>query len=390
MKWSQPTEIQLAAIPPIMAGRDVIGLAETGSGKTGAFVLPILHSMLTTSAHPMYAIVVAPTRELCAQISAQFDAFGKGLLLKVVTLVGGLSAVDQARALAREPHIVVASPGRLSDHLANTRGFVLSSLKFLVMDEADKLLTLDFEEELKKIVKNCPSTRQTLLFSATMSAKIAKLEKLSLQSPIKIGVSEKTDTAKNLTQFMVVVPANDKIPYLAALVKRVAAYRSIVFCNTCKYAIVLAAYLRRLNIVAVAMTGDMKQEVRLTALGRFKKKDCKVLLTTEVGARGLDLPEVHYVINFDVPMTYKDYIHRVGRTARAGKSGQSFTLVTQYDTERFVAIEQKIGVRCDKWDEISVADYKAYDLPALRKAAEQEFEEARAKKIFHKRKRTTR
>eukprot|EP01054_Gregarina_sp_Poly1_P000682 Gregarina_sp_Poly_1__681@NODE_1162_length_4890_cov_49_798673_g797_i0_p2_GENE_NODE_1162_length_4890_cov_49_798673_g797_i0NODE_1162_length_4890_cov_49_798673_g797_i0_p2_ORF_typecomplete_len530_score98_35DEAD/PF00270_29/3_3e51DEAD/PF00270_29/21Helicase_C/PF00271_31/1_5e03Helicase_C/PF00271_31/1_7e03Helicase_C/PF00271_31/9_6e30ERCC3_RAD25_C/PF16203_5/8_7e13ResIII/PF04851_15/3_3e10SNF2_N/PF00176_23/0_0047Flavi_DEAD/PF07652_14/0_013AAA_19/PF13245_6/1_2e03AAA_19/PF13245_6/0_15CMS1/PF14617_6/8_2e03CMS1/ len=386
LKWQAPTPIQIAAIPAVLAGRDVIGLAETGSGKTGAFVLPILHSMLTKSAHPMYAAVVSPTRELCSQIAGQFDVFGRGLLLKVVTLVGGLSTVEQAKALARLPHVVVATPGRLIDHLENTKGFSLSDLEFFVMDEADRLLTLDFEEELKKIIRHCPARRQTLLFSATMSSRVSKLEKLSLQKPVKVGVSEKTDTAPNLKQYMVLVPLNDKFAYLAAWLRKFEGYRTIVFCNTCKMAVVMAAFLRRLNFSVAALTGDMKQAIRLGALNRFKRRDCKVLLTTEVGSRGLDLPEVRFVVNFDVPMTYKDYIHRVGRTARAGQSGQSFTLVTQYEAERFLTIERKIGVRCEKWDEIGAEIYRNYDLPSLRKSAEQEFEEAKKKKIFKKKK----
>eukprot|EP01053_Blabericola_migrator_P000428 Blabericola_migrator_1__427@NODE_1102_length_5429_cov_104_416076_g755_i0_p1_GENE_NODE_1102_length_5429_cov_104_416076_g755_i0NODE_1102_length_5429_cov_104_416076_g755_i0_p1_ORF_typecomplete_len524_score118_61DEAD/PF00270_29/9_4e50DEAD/PF00270_29/13Helicase_C/PF00271_31/3_6e03Helicase_C/PF00271_31/1_4e03Helicase_C/PF00271_31/4_9e28ERCC3_RAD25_C/PF16203_5/1_6e12ResIII/PF04851_15/6_2e11SNF2_N/PF00176_23/0_00012SecA_DEAD/PF07517_14/0_00031AAA_19/PF13245_6/0_00065Flavi_DEAD/PF07652_14/0_0011UTP25/PF0 len=384
MGWEAPTEVQKAVIPIAMTGRDIIALAETGSGKTGAFVLPILHKMLTQGAHPMYALVMAPSRELATQIAAQFAAFGKGLLLKVLTLIGGMSEVEQAKSLARDPHVLVSTPGRLLYHLTNTRGFSLAALEFFVLDEADKLLIADFETELRAILKQCPSTRQTLLFSATMTTRITKLEKLSLQNPIKVGINEKTDTAANLIQYMKLVPFDDKLAYTAALLKQLEAYRSIVFSNTCRQAAVLAAYLNGLNIQAVAMTGNMTQGVRLNRLNRFKKKEMRVLVTTEVGSRGLDLPEVHYVINFDVPQTYKDYIHRVGRTARAGKKGQSITLCSQYDCTRLTQIEQKIGVRCMEYNEVSLEQYKQYDLPALKKSAELQYEEALQKKIFVK------
>lgn len=200
--WTTPTPIQMKAIPAALSGRDIIGLAVTGSGKTGAFALPILQSMISAKPQAFHAIAIAPTRELCIQIAEQFKILGSAFQLKIATLVGGLNAVEQTKDLARQPHIIVATPGRLVDHLQNTKGFSLSRIQFLVLDEADRLLSLDFEEDLHLIIKGCNPKRQTFLFSATMTSKLSKLQRASLQRPVKVNISicklEVNDTIRRL------------------------------------------------------------------------------------------------------------------------------------------------------------------------------------------------
>ncbi|KAF8820075.1 DEAD/DEAH box helicase family protein [Cardiosporidium cionae] len=327
--WKAPTEIQAMSIPYALQGRDIIGLAETGSGKTAAFALPILHTLLN-SPQRLYALTLAPTRELCVQIAEQFQALGSTIQLEVATLVGGLDMITQALAIARKPHIIVASPGRLVDHLENTKGFNLQTMKYLVMDEADRLLSMDFEEDLDKILQVFPKQRQTFLFSATMTSKVAKLQKASLKKPIKVTVNSKYDTVKELIQNYLLIPFKYKWTYAVAILKHFQAYSAMVFCNTCLVAKKLAIFLGQFGFSSVCLHGRMTQPQRLAALNSFKAGTRKILVVTEVGSRGLDIPHVDIVLNFDIPLSSKDYIHRVGRTARAGRSGRALSFVTQY------------------------------------------------------------
>uniref|UniRef100_UPI003AACCD38 probable ATP-dependent RNA helicase DDX47 isoform X3 n=1 Tax=Centroberyx gerrardi TaxID=166262 RepID=UPI003AACCD38 len=291
--WKSPTKIQIEAIPVALQGKDVIGLAETGSGKTGAFALPILQSLLS-SAQRLHTLVLTPTRELAFQISEQFEALGSSIGVKCAVIVGGIDMMSQSLVLAKKPHIVIATPGRLIDHMENTKGFSLRALKFLVMDEADRILNMDFETEVDKILKVIPRDRRTFLFSATMTKKVQKLQRAALKDPVKCAVSTKYSTVDKLQQYYIFIPSKYK-------------------------------------------------NKRLGALNKFKSKSRSVLLATDVASRGLDIPHVDCVINYDIPTHSKDYIHRVGRTARAGRSGKSITFVTQYDVELFQRIETLIG-----------------------------------------------
>ncbi|XP_073448765.1 probable ATP-dependent RNA helicase DDX47 isoform X2 [Aquarana catesbeiana] len=291
--WKLPTKIQNEAIPVALQGRDIIGLAETGSGKTGAFALPILQTLLE-GPQRLYALVLTPTRELAFQISEQFEALGSSIGIKCAAIVGGIDMMSQALTLAKKPHIIIATPGRLIDHLENTKGFNLRSIKYLVMDEADRILNMDFETEVDKILKVIPQDRKTFLFSATMTKKVQKLQRAALKDPVKCAVSSKYQTVEKLQQFYIFIPSKFK-------------------------------------------------NKRLGALNKFKAKSRSVLLATDVASRGLDIPHVDVVINFDIPTHSKDYIHRVGRTARAGRSGKAITFVTQYDVELFQRIEHIIG-----------------------------------------------
>eukprot|EP00929_Paragymnodinium_shiwhaense_P045014 TRINITY_DN23053_c0_g1_i1.p1 TRINITY_DN23053_c0_g1~~TRINITY_DN23053_c0_g1_i1.p1 ORF type:complete len:515 (+),score=188.63 TRINITY_DN23053_c0_g1_i1:98-1642(+) len=358
MKWTKPTGIQKESIPYALQGRDIIGLAETGSGKTGAFALPIVQRLLDNPQR-FYAVALAPTRELCVQIGEQFEAIGSGIKLQTAVVVGGLDMVTQAMALAKRPHVVVATPGRLVDHLENTKGFHLKSIKYLVMDEADRLLSMDFDEALDKILEAVPRDRNTFLFSATMTSKVSKLQRASLRRPVKVEVNTKHDTVSGLVQNFMFVPYKFKQTYFAALLSHFQHYSAMVFVDTCLNAQKLAIMLRHLGLASIALHGQMSQAQRLGALSSFKAKEKRVIVCTDVASRGLDIPSVDLVCNYDVPRNSKDYIHRVGRTARAGRAGRAVSLVTQYDIELFQRIEHFLEKKLDSFTELKDGLVKA-------------------------------
>lgn len=340
--WKYATAIQREAIPHALEGRDLIGLAETGSGKTGAFSVPMLCRLLDQPTRRLFGLVLAPTRELAFQIHEVVQGLGTPIGVKSCCIVGGVDRVSQAITLAKKPHIVIGTPGRVVDHLENTKGFSLDSARVLVLDEADRMLSMDFEEEINAILQAMPprGTRQTFLFSATMTSKVAKLQRASLDSPVKVEVSKsRYQTVKTLEQNYLLVPASYKDVYLVFILNELAGQSAIIFVSTCNNATRLALMMRNLGIGATALHGQMHQTKRLGALNRFKSQGNNVLVATDVAARGLDIPSVDLVINYDVPSNGKDYIHRVGRTARAGKAGRSVTMVTQYDFEIYQRIE---------------------------------------------------
>jgi len=276
---------------------------------------------------------MSPTRELCVQIAEQFEALGASIGLRTAVLVGGLDMVSQAIALSKNPHVVIGTPGRMADHLANTKGFHLKKLKFLVFDEADRLLSMDFEKQINLILTQIPKNRNTYLFSATMTSKVQKLQRASLNDPVKIEVSDKYKTVDTLVQNYIFVPEKHKETYLVYLLTLFQGSKLIVFTTTCSQSQRLALILRSLNFKAVNINGQLSQTQRLNALNKFKSGERSVLIATDVASRGLDIPAVDLVVNFDVPQHSKDYVHRVGRTARAGKTGRAVTVVTQYDVE---------------------------------------------------------
>ncbi|CAH1273924.1 DDX47 [Branchiostoma lanceolatum] len=342
LKWTIPTKIQTEAIPLALEGKDVIGLAETGSGKTGTFALPILQSLLEKPQR-LFALVLTPTRELAFQISEQFEALGSSIGIKCVVVVGGIDMVTQALQLAKKPHVIIATPGRLVDHLENTKGFNLRALKYLVLDEADRILNMDFEAEVDKILKVIPRERHTYLFSATMTKKVAKLQRASLSNPVKVEVNSKYKTVDTLQQSYLFIPSKYKDVYLVSILNELAGNSFMVFCSTCNNTQRTAFLLRNLGFNAIPLHGQLSQNSRLGALHKFKAKSRSILIATDVASRGLDIPHVDVVINFDIPTHSKDYIHRVGRTARAGRSGKAITFVTQYDVELYQRIEHLIG-----------------------------------------------
>ncbi|KAL2501706.1 DEAD-box ATP-dependent RNA helicase 10 [Forsythia ovata] len=346
--WETPTKIQIEAIPLALEGKDIIGLAQTGSGKTGAFAIPILQALLETP-QPFFACVLSPTRELAIQIAEQFEALGSNIDVKCAVLVGGIDLVQQSISLGRRPHIVVATPGRLVDHLSNTKGFSLHTLKYLVLDEADRLLSEDFEKAIDEILNAIPRERRTYLFSATMTKKVKKLQRACLKNPVKIEAASKYSTVDTLKQQYRFVPSKHKDCYLVYILTEMSGKTSMVFTRTCDATRLLAYILRNLGFRAIPISGQMSQAKRLGALNKFKERVCDILICTDVASRGLDIPSVDMVINYDIPMNSKDYIHRVGRTARAGRSGVAISLINQYELEWYMQIEKLIGKKLPEY-----------------------------------------
>ncbi|OWT37303.1 ATP-dependent rRNA helicase RRP3 [Cryptococcus neoformans Bt1] len=349
MGFKKPSDIQAEAIPHALEGKDIIGLAQTGSGKTAAFSLPILQT-LWENPQPFFALVLAPTRELAYQISQQVTSLGSGIGVRTAVLVGGMDMMSQSIALSKRPHVIVATPGRLMDHLENTKGFSLKSLKYLVMDEADRLLDLDFGPIIDKVLKVIPKERNTYLFSATMTTKVAKLQRASLNKPVRVEVSSKYSTVSTLLQHYLLLPLKNKDAYLLYLANELSSSSMIIFTRTVADSQRLSIILRRLGFPAIPLHGQMTQSLRLASLNKFKSGGRSILVATDVASRGLDIPLVDLVINYDMPTNSKDYVHRVGRTARAGRSGKSITLVTQYDVEILQRIESHIGKKMTSFD----------------------------------------
>ncbi|KJH41436.1 DEAD/DEAH box helicase [Dictyocaulus viviparus] len=352
VNWGRPTKIQMAALPHALKGRDIIGLAETGSGKTGAFALPILQSLLELP-QKLFALVLTPTRELAFQIGQQFEALGAGIGLVVAVIVGGIDMTTQALALAKRPHIIVATPGRLVDHLENTKGFNLRAIKFLVMDEADRILNMDFEMELDKILRVIPKERRTYLFSATMTKKVAKLERASLRNPVRVEVSTRYQTVEKLKQHYIFIPFKYKEAYLVYILNELAGNTFIVFCATCNSAMQIAVLLRQLGMQAVPLHGQMGQDKRLGALNRFISKQRNILVCTDVASRAQKVLIFLMLIWLSITMYHLIqriiYIEQVGRTARAGRAGLAITFVTQYDVEAYQKIEAHLGKKLTEY-----------------------------------------
>ncbi|KAI0978633.1 hypothetical protein GJ496_007260 [Pomphorhynchus laevis] len=349
LNWNTPTSIQQVAIPAALNGNDIIGLAETGSGKSGAFALPILQDLLQCK-KSLFALVLTPTRELAFQISEHFTALGSSMGVNVVVIVGGVDMVTQSIALAKRPHIVIATPGRLADHIQHTKGFNLKSIKYLVLDEADRILNMDFGKEVDLVLRNCPSDRRTFLFSATMTQKVSKLERASLVNPIRLQVTNKYQTVDSLKQFYLFIPAKFKDSYLVYILNEHIGKSIIIFTGTCQNTLRLALLLRNLSFTAIPLNGKLNQSKRLHCLNEFKAKSSSILIATDVASRGLDITHVDIVINYDVPANGKDYIHRVGRTARAGRNGTAITMITQYDIESYQRVETALKQKLPVYD----------------------------------------
>ncbi|XP_073822335.1 probable ATP-dependent RNA helicase DDX47 [Musca autumnalis] len=383
LKWKAPSKIQKEAIPVALQGKDVIGLAETGSGKTGAFALPILHALLENPQR-YFALILTPTRELAFQISEQFEALGSSIGVKCCVVVGGMDMVSQALQLGKKPHIIIATPGRLVDHLENLKGFNLKAIKYLVMDEADRILNMDFEVELDKILKVLPKERRTFLFSATMTKKVKKLQRASLKDPVKVEVSNKYQTVEQLQQYYIFIPVKYKDVYLVHILNELAGNSFMIFCSTCNNTVKTALMLRALGLAAIPLHGQMSQNKRLAALNKFKAKNRSILISTDVASRGLDIPHVDVVLNFDIPTHSKDYIHRVGRTARAGRSGKAITFVTQYDVELYQRIEHLLGkqlplYKCEE-DEVMALQERVSEAQRTAKLELKDIEESKGAK----------
>ncbi|KAL3437940.1 ATP-dependent rRNA helicase rrp3 [Aspergillus tetrazonus] len=380
MGYKAPTPIQSQAIPLALEGRDVIGLAETGSGKTAAFALPMLQALMEAP-QTLFGLVLAPTRELAYQISQAFETLGSTIGVRCAVIVGGMDMVAQSIALGKKPHIIVATPGRLLDHLENTKGFSLRNLKYLAIDEADRLLDMDFGESLDKIIRILPRTRHTYLFSATMSTKVESLQRASLSNPVRVSVSSKYQTVSTLQSSYICIPHKHKNLYLVYLLNEFAGQSAIIFTTTVHETQRVAFMLRALGFGAIPLHGQLSQSARLGALGKFRSRSRDILVATDVAARGLDIPSVDVVFNFDLPMDSKTYIHRVGRTARAGKSGVAISFVTQYDVEVWLRIEHALSKKLPEYqvekDEVMVMSERVAEASRQATIEMKSFEEKR-------------
>src|SRR5215471_10510596 len=345
--YKAPTPIQDQAIPHVLARRDVLGIAQTGTGKTAAFVLPMLTMLEQGRARARMprTLVLEPTRELAAQVAEHFEKYGKNHKLNVALIIGGVSFDDQDAKLLRGVDVLIATPGRLLDHFERGR-LLLSGCELLIIDEADRMLDMGFIPDIERIGKLVPFTRQTLFFTATMPSEIQRIADTFLHNPVRVEVSKPATAASTITQLLVSTgrDPHEKRETLRNLIRSADGFKNaIVFCNRKREVAQLHRSLLRHKFNAAALHGDMDQAARTAALESFRKGDVTLLVASDVAARGLDIPDVSHVFNFDVPHHPDDYVHRIGRTGRAGRSGTAISIVTGPDGKSVAAIEQLIG-----------------------------------------------
>jgi superfamily II DNA/RNA helicase len=345
--YTVPTPIQEQAIPHVLARRDVLGIAQTGTGKTAAFVLPMLTVLEHGRARARMprTLILEPTRELAAQVEESFAKYGVNHKLNVALLIGGVSFDNQDSKLIRGVDVLIATPGRLLDHSERGR-LLLSGVELLVIDEADRMLDMGFIPDIERICKLVPFTRQTLFFTATMPPEIRRIVDTFLHNPARVEVTRPATTNATVTQWLVASgrEASEKRETLRRLISSDARLKNaIVFCNRKRDVAVLHRSLMRHGFNAVALHGDMDQPARTAALEQFRRGEAALLIASDVAARGLDIPDVSHVFNFDVPHHPDDYVHRIGRTARAGRSGTAITIVAPADRKAVAAIEKLIG-----------------------------------------------
>ncbi|XP_059435730.1 DEAD-box ATP-dependent RNA helicase 36 [Corylus avellana] len=350
----KPTPVQSHCIPKILAGRNVLGVAQTGSGKTAAFALPMLHR-LAEYPFGIFALVVTPTRELAYQLAEQFRALGSCLNLRCAVVVGGMDMLTQKQSLTRRPHVVIATPGRIKVLLEDNPDIppLFSNTKFLVLDEADRILDVGFEEELRVVFQYLPKNRQTLLFSATMTSELETLLELSSNKAYFYEAYEGFKTVDTLKQQYIPIPKYKKELYLYHILSKLEDFgvrSAIIFVSTCRTCHRLSLLLEELDQEAAALHSFKSQSLRLAALHRFKSGQVPVLLATDVAGRGLDIPLVDLVINYDIPRSARDYIHRVGRTARAGRGGLALSFVFPNEVVLVHEIEAVLGKQMEKFE----------------------------------------
>ncbi|MEP9398332.1 DEAD/DEAH box helicase [Mesorhizobium sp. KR2-14] len=346
--YTVPTPIQAGAIPHALQGKDVLGIAQTGTGKTASFVLPMLTQLEKGRARARMprTLILEPTRELAAQVEENFEKYGKNHRLNRALLIGGVSFDEQEKKLERGADVLIATPGRLLDHFERGK-LLLSAVEILVIDEADRMLDMGFIPDIERICKLIPFTRQTLFFSATMPPEITKLTEQFLHAPVRVEVAKASSTSGTITQRLVKSGSKpwDKRAVLRDLIRAEDAElkNAIIFCNRKVEVSELFRSLIKHEFDAGALHGDMDQRARMTMLANFREGKLKLLVASDVAARGLDIPDVSHVFNFDVPIHAEDYVHRIGRTGRAGRLGKSFTIVTKGDVKNLNAIETLIG-----------------------------------------------
>ena len=344
--YTEPTPVQGAAIPLILSGHDVVAAAQTGTGKTAAFVLPILELLrrhgndgYSPARHPVRALILAPTRELAVQVAESVRTYGRGSALRSSVVYGGTKIEPEIKALWGGVEILVATPGRLLDHIGQ-RSVNLSQVEILVLDEADRMLDMGFIPDVRRILGSIPAKRQTLLFSATYNDEVRRLAGEFLDQPEMVEVAPRNSIADNLTQVLYPVEADLKADLLIHLIRRDAMDQVLVFTGSKIGASRLASYLDRRGVSTTAIHGDRTQQERTRALAAFKGRFVKVLVATDVASRGLDIEELPYVVNFDLPWEPQDYVHRIGRTGRAGASGTAISLVSPDEVDQLRAIQR--------------------------------------------------
>lgn len=340
--YTKPTEIQAQAIPHLLQKKDLIGIAQTGTGKTASFVLPMLTLLENGRARARMprTLILEPTRELAAQVSENFEKYGKNHRLTMALIIGGVSFEDQNKKLDRGVDVLIATPGRLLDQIERGK-IMLNGVEILVIDEADRMLDMGFIDDIEKIVNRLPARRQTMLFSATMDGQIEKLTKKFLKDPVHVQVSRAASTADTIDQKLIKVsskPDEKRAALRARIDASEALTNAIIFCNRKRDVATLARSLERHGYSAGSLHGDMDQKSRMETLDAFKTNKLTLLVASDVAARGLDIPAVSHVFNFDVPVHAEDYVHRIGRTGRAGRLGVAYTLVSPADSKHLDAI----------------------------------------------------
>ncbi len=345
--YTTPTPIQAEAIPHVLARRDVLGIAQTGTGKTAAFTLPMLTLLEQGRARARMprTLILEPTRELAAQVEESFNKYGVHQRLNVALLIGGMSFGDQDMKITRGVDVLIATPGRLLDHFERGK-LLLTGIEILVIDEADRMLDMGFIPDIERICRLVPFTRQTLFFSATMPPEIQRLTETFLHNPARIEVARQATTAATIVQRLIAAgrEPHTKRDALRRILRSCDDFKNaIIFCNRKRDVQLLYKSLERHGFSVVALHGDMDQRSRMAALESFRNGSIQLLVASDVAARGLDIPDVSHVVNFDVPHHAEDYVHRIGRTGRAGRKGTAFTLVTSEDSKALGAIEGMIG-----------------------------------------------
>ncbi|HEX8643549.1 MAG TPA: DEAD/DEAH box helicase [Allosphingosinicella sp.] len=370
--YSDPTPIQRQAIPSVLMNRDLIGIAQTGTGKTAAFVLPMIDILGEgrSRARMPRSLILEPTRELAAQVAENFDKYGKYHKLNMALLIGGTNMADQIKKLEKGVDVLIATPGRLMD-LYGRGKILLTGCNLLVIDEADRMLDMGFIPDIEEICTKLPAARQTLLFSATMPAPIKKLADRFLSNPKTIEVSRPASSNLLIDQRVVRVDSRKKRDVLGALLRRDEVTSALVFCNRKTTVRELTTSLQRGGFKAGPIHGDMEQPERIRELERFKAGEINILVASDVAARGLDIKGVSHVFNYDVPWQPDDYIHRIGRTGRAGATGVAITLVSSADAEAIGSIEKLIGSKIAALDAVAVVATRAADEPAERAEADE-------------------
>lgn len=360
--YSTPTAIQEKAIPSVLMTRDVVGLAQTGTGKTASFILPMIDILAggRAKARMPRSLVLEPTRELAAQVAESFDKYGKYSNLSKALLVGGESMAEQKKILDRGVDVLIATPGRLLD-LFGQGAILLNDIKVLVIDEADRMLDMGFIPDIEKIVSYVPPIRQTLLFSATMPGEIKRIADQFLSNPKRVETAPASSPAETVKQTMIVVTPRTKKKSLQNVLETENVKNAFIFCNRKRDVGTLAKWLKEKGDNADALHGDMPQTERTKTLKAFKDGEIKLLVCSDVAARGLDIADVSHVFNYDVPMNAEDYIHRIGRTGRAGKEGRAFTFASKEDDKFVAAIEKLIGRKMEIEDTIGKISEKSKD-----------------------------